>query len=289
MIKQVGVKTVPLTLEIAKHFDRMKRLKGDRDVESARGKARIEYLRVAMVEGRFHSPTWSTVTIGKDKGKKYREDGAHSSRALVQAGVEFPKDLMVTIREFHCDTKEDATYLWEEFNPKVSVRSMLDLAINRSTLVPMYESRQIAPSTILTASRAIATHFNIVDPKLHMKPLEGITEYPQFVLFVNDYLGRSGFKRSGIVAAMFSTWGKSPTHAGVFWKEVRDSTGGDKKDPVRRLNKYLNDLVIAAKYRGTLDLPFVQYVKCHHAWNAWRKGGTTALKYVKGCPVPKPV
>lgn len=83
-VHEIGSQTVPLTLELAKHFDRMTTLKGDRNPDSARGKARVGWLHQLLADGYFYSPTWSTCVVKGEKGRKYRVDGGHSAGICVQ-------------------------------------------------------------------------------------------------------------------------------------------------------------------------------------------------------------
>ena len=98
--KEYKLETAPLNLEIAKHFNRMATLKGDRDPDSPKGKMRVAYLYDLLRAGLFHSPIWSTVNVTSEKGKIHRVDGGHSARMLTQAGPDFPENLSVTIRRF---------------------------------------------------------------------------------------------------------------------------------------------------------------------------------------------
>ena len=76
--EELEVEILPLTLQVAKHYDRMTALEGDRDPSSNKGQRRVEILRKLNALGLFYSPVWSTVQVTSENGKKYRVDGGHS-------------------------------------------------------------------------------------------------------------------------------------------------------------------------------------------------------------------
>lgn len=287
MITEVKTEVVPLTLEIAKHYRRMASLNGDRDVDSPKGRLRVNKLRQLNVAGDFYSPVWSAVQVTSEKGKKYRVDGAHSTQMLVEAGSDFPDGLSVTIRHFRCADMGEAVNLWEQFNPAMSTRTASDLALNRAAYTKGLEN--LKATTLTVPSRGIAKHFVIQDPKNARYFLDYIFLYPEFIIFASEFVHLPMFKKTGVMAAMFSVWGKDQQQAGLFWRRVRDGSSVDPKCPTRTLQTYLLAMVVQSKAGGVSDRPFKQYTRCHHAWNAWRKGKTTKLNFVEGCPIPKPI
>lgn len=284
MIVEVKTETVPLTLEIAKHYRRMLALRGDRDVDSCAGRKRVDKLRQMNLAGQFHSPIWSAVIVTGEKGKKFRIDGAHSTMMLVESGADFPKDLSVTIRTFRAATIEEAVRLWELFNPKISMRSLGDIAIGRAAYISGLCN--IKSGKLLMAARGVALHYKLHDPNMARDPLDYLSMHPAFIADVQEFLGTPMLAKSAVVATMFSTWGRSDGNSPKFWRRVRDESASDPKCPTRVLAKYLTEQKSKAKAGGVADTGFILYVKCHHAWNAWRTNRITNLKFIKGCPVP---
>jgi hypothetical protein len=88
---------------------------------------------------------------------------------------------------------------------------------------------------------------------------------------------------------MFATWQKAKQAATDFWTSVRDETGPSPTTPDRRLARYLLTVGLD-RGKGALGVRKAQprefYVKCLHAWNAWRKQETTNLNYYADKPVP---
>ena len=288
MITEIKTETVPLTLEVAKHYNQMTSLNGDRDTDSPRVRQRVNWLRELNVAGHFYSPEWSVVQVGAENGKKYRVDGAHSTQMLVESNHDFPEGLMVTIRHFRVKDINEAIYLWEQFNPQISTRSTNDVVKNRAAYVKKLNNVKVTAITV--AIRGIAKHFAFQNPKESSKDImDYIAQYPDFIVDASEFIHLKMIRKTGVVAAMFATWGKDQEKSGLFWRRVRDGSASDPNCPTRKLNEYLKALVERSKVGGASDPVYTQYVKCHHAWNAWRNERTTNLKVVKGCPVPKAV
>ncbi len=72
-----------------------------------------------------------------------------------------------------------------------------------------------------------------------------------------------------------------------FWTAVRDATGPKPDCADRKLEKWLWTTVLK---RTTTERVIVgtreMYVKCIHAWNAWRKNEATNLAYFAKAKTP---
>jgi hypothetical protein len=92
---------------------------------------------------------------------------------------------------------------------------------------------------------------------------------------------------------MHSSYQKSRRDANEFWLAVRDGTGATPKSPDRVLNRFLlSKAVIGSKtsrHAAGLVSPREMFVKCLHAWNAWRRDTTTDLKYHAQAKIPAAV
>ncbi len=93
-----------------------------------------------------------------------------------------------------------------------------------------------------------------------------------------------------VVGAMFGTYNKNEQNSTVFWRAVRDETGETPNCADRRIAKYLSLARNRSSYntKATRLSPVREiYVKCIHAWNAWRKNVTTNLNYHPDKEVPQ--
>ena len=76
---------------------------------------------------------------------------------------------------------------------------------------------------------------------------------------------------------------------------MSDESGAQPELPDRRLARWLNQYCLT-KGGGTRFQPPSRraqprefYVRCIHAWNAWRKKKTTTLRYVQTDDIPRVV
>lgn len=287
--KQVETKTVPLRLEIAKHCHRMKTLKGDRDPDTAKGRHRIAWLYGLLRAGLFHSPTWSYVKLlpKNPKGKpiELRVDGGHSSRMLVEAGPDFPDNLEVTIRIFEARNMEQVIELYEQFNAQGSTRTTTDLIKNRKAYEP--ELEEMSPSSIRSIINGIACHLKLRNPREEYEVLDLIRPHAKFIAWCGEFVSSKQLRRPGVLGAIFATYKDDSSNALEFWRRVRDETGPAPECATRMLGRFLHDCLLK---RSRLDINWssrAYYVKCHHAWNAWRRGDGTNLKYHPNSDLPE--
>jgi len=128
-----------------------------------------------------------------------------------------------------------------------------------------------------------------------------LIRHVDFVCWFNDIChggnannGQSLFCRGPIAAALYATFEKDPEAAAKFWTSVRDETGKDPSSPERMLPRFLlkSSIGLARAAKGG-DGKGKQnagrremYVKCIHAWNAWRRGAKTDLKYYHDAKLP---
>jgi hypothetical protein len=121
-----------------------------------------------------------------------------------------------------------------------------------------------------------------------------------FVGFVSDLLSETStrqtqhMRRGAVVAAMFLTWSRSRRAACEFWQAVRDESGAHQKMPDRVLARYLLTKTVKngstnSRVTSGVAVPREMFVKCIHAWNAWRKDTTTDLKYHAQAKIPAAV
>jgi hypothetical protein len=124
-------------------------------------------------------------------------------------------------------------------------------------------------------------------------------EHPEFVVWLSGILtaGREGenrqrakhLNRQPVAAAMFATYQRSQSASLEFWTAVRDETDTAPTMPTRKLARYLLTVGVdsgSGASRIRTVPPREMYVKCLHAWNAWRKGETTNLNYYPDKEVP---
>lgn len=291
MWKMVGKPSVVKgTPGLAKRFAEMEPCPEDRNM-----KPRImQYLRNAVLDGQFRTCEWAEAYC-KETKKTYRVNGKHTSHIFSQLNGQ-AGDWTVVLTKYECDTLEDVAKLYSTFDRRDSGRTTGD--INRVFQMSDPDLAEIAHRTVNLAVTGIA--MAMWEDAAHQKTVEERAElmfaHHNFVIWLNKMFYNEDVKhlwRGPVVAAMFKTFQKAQGAATEFWTAVRDGTGAKPTTPDRRLNKYLLSASVGHG-RYTTRLPGragrrEMFVKCLHAWNAWRKGEDTNLNYYASAKTPAAV
>lgn len=262
---------------------------------------RIEAYRKMLIAGLFRPVQWATVHCNQTQAT-YRVNGKHTSSLFAEFDA-FPQPVHATIEHYHCDDLDDVARLYATFDSRSQVRTTND--INRAFAAVDPELSELPSKIVNMCVTAIA--YSVYGDNYASKPaaeraeclLEN--ENKLFIGWVHAILGSSNeasrhLWRSPVVAAMHATFRKSRRDANEFWLAVRDGTGTTPKVPDRVLNKFLLTKAIrkgngntSARRIATMCTPREMYVKCLHAWNAWRRDTTTDLKYHAQAKIPAAV
>jgi hypothetical protein len=285
----LSVKTRKITVALATEFAEMEAAPGDRPLSERRMQVYERLLR----EGSFRPCVWSTATC-EETGGRYRVNGKHTSILFSRLANEFP-DHYVNVETYACNTLEDVGRLYGTFDAQITSRTSSDINLAFASTVP--ELRGIPRHVLNVCVTGIALH--LADGsrnRIYATPCqraELLLEYPEFVLWTNDIIStrkHRHLQRGGVVGAMFATRSKCKRDAEKFWLAVRDETGTTPNCPDRLLSRWLLTTVVvpdsgrkvASKQADIREF----YVRCLHAWNAWRKN--VELGHLKYNPASKP-
>jgi hypothetical protein len=291
-------KTSRVTKKLAKEFAEMEAAPHDRPLSERR----LQVYGKLLVAGQFRPVTWASA-LCSETGGLYRVNGKHTS--ILLSGLETMPEFFVTLEEYECDTLEDVAKLYATFDSSMQSRTAKDIYLSFAATVP--ELKDVGERTITTAITGIAYAKMGQDIYGRTQPAERaemVIDHPEFVLWLSGLvsggplpseIGSSSKQRCNqllrqpVAAAMFSTWTKAKGAASEFWSAVRDESGTSASSADRKLSRYL--LVIGMKKMdrgGHLRTagPREVYVKCLHAWNAWRNKETTNLNYYSDKKVP---
>lgn len=249
-------------------------------------------LHRAVKNQRFRSANWA-IAYCKETKQKYRINGKHTSTMFSGMNGEFPKGLYVVLEEFECDTLLDVADVYCTYDQKKSARTNGDINRIFAAVEPDFDD---VPARSINAIIS-GISYALWEDSYYSQDAESraqlILTNKEFALFVHSILSDGEAKdakrcaRSPVIAAMFLSWKKSKTDAAKFWAAVRDGTGAKPEDADRKLNKLL--LTVGLRLRRT-DIPSMGHremlVKCIHAWNAWRKGETTDMRFHADKPTP---
>lgn len=285
------------TKELAQFFVDMEPAPHDRPLSERR----LQVYRRMLALGQFRPVAWASALCEETNGI-YRVNGKHTS--ILLAGLEVVPEFFVTIEEYGCDTLEDVAKLYATFDSTIQSRSSRDIYYSFAAAIP--ELRGLNTKVLTTGITGVAFHLMGVEAYSRSQPVERaelVIEHSDFVLWLNSLIvagpvaentrGHSRHKcqhllRQPVVAAMFATYQKDQAAALAFWEAVRDDSGPKPDCPDRVLSRYLLTTVM----QGGLDRstksagPREIYVKCLHAWNAWRKGDSTRLRYSADLGIP---
>lgn len=292
-------KTEKVTQALAIKFRDMDPVPHDRPLNPKR----VEAYRKMLAVGLFRPVQWATVHCNETQST-YRVNGKHTS-SLFAEYEELPQVIHATIEHYHCDDLDDVARLYATFDSRTQVRTTND--INRAFAAIDPELSEL-PTKIINLCVTALAYFKHGDNYCKVPAAERaeclLDDYNKaFVAWVHELLGSSSNKdatkllwRSPVVAAMHACYTKSRRDANEFWLAVRDGTGSTPRTPDRLLNRFLLSKVVISgganansRKKSEIVSPREMYVKCLHAWNAWRRDTATDLKYHAQAKIPAAV
>lgn len=287
--KMIGKpQVVKATQSLIERFFKMEPAPNDRPLNERRQ----QKLKSMIDLGEFRTCEWASARC-KETKTEYRVNGKHTSTILASMNGTAPKDLHIIVEQYECDNLEDVARLYCTFDSRVSARTSRD--INRIFSATILDVCDL-PSWII--DKAVA---GLAFSKWEETcGAHGAEEKASLMLDAGDFIcwlyllteGKDSkhLRRSPAIAAMFQTFCKAQKASTEFWTLVRDASGPNNGSPDRKLNKMLLTCVLG---RGPGSRPGNRimkeremFVKCLHAWNAWRKGETTDLKYYATAKTP---
>ena len=283
-------KTLRATRKLAQEFSAMEPAPKDRPLSPKR----LQVYEKVMREGGFRPVNWASTTCS-ETNCTYRVNGKHTSYLL--STMEDIPELFVVLERYHCDTLEDVARLYSTYDSKIQSRSVGD--INRTFASCIPDLHEVSHKIINRVISAVCFHKagGMSDFRQPQERAEEIFDAVGFCLWTEQILTGGSTRinhlmRVPVVAAMYGSYNKSKDSATTFWSSVRDETGVKPDLPDRKLARFLITNASAKgcntdkpkRYRVS-DREF--YVKCLHAWNAWRKSEATNLAYFADADVPK--
>jgi hypothetical protein len=277
-IKEVGLKD-------AERFLSFNNYEGQRPVR----KKHVAMLAEEMNEGRFTFGNIAVARQGWNGGDQMMANGQHTCIAILETGESIP----AVVEEYNCKTPEDFAALYRTFDNN-AVRSLSEIAYPETRALKLDWTRKFI-GIILAGISFIEGHTG-----MHKnKRVEYLKKYIKEGTFAHDILSpvssseRRHMERGPVIAAMFLTFRKCAADAERFWEDVRDGENLPGKSPALKLRNYLMQASVSVG-RG-VSTPSLNaavtyremYGKCIVAWNAYRRGDATALKFYADKELPK--
>lgn len=258
--------------------------------------ARVESYEKLFEQGQFQMCTWDKAYC-ISTGEWYRVNGQHTSYLLLNKVSTIPDWFMITVRSWECATVKDVANLWATFDNKTQTRTSRNVYM--STL-STHDQLKVITQRMATALVG-GIGYNL-DPDgyaglMPTERVENLFDHVDFCLWAHDIFFKkadsktqTAMLRQPVTAAMFGSFKANREKAESFWQLVRDNEGFTKDVPQRRLADYLLNTRMGGGGGGRTkkDVASVReiYVRCIHAWNAWRRGTSTRLTYYPDAPIP---
>ncbi|MDD5722682.1 MAG: hypothetical protein PHY29_02955 [Syntrophales bacterium] len=277
----VQQKLVDLTPEMAENLLKINNYPVQRPLRERHLKDIIK----AIEEDRFVGGEIATVKCFFDGGGNFLVNGQHQAEAVVRTG----KTVSVVFKKFTVDSSEDLALLWQQFDHHAP-RSLAN-----DTHTEAYALGIQWPERI---SRLMVTGASLKEGKMDASKQEKVLLLKRYLrageafapLLEGD--GARHLRRGPVVSAMLMTWEKNQEQCREFWSDVRDGENLKRSMAAYKLRDYLLSTNISRGMGARMSRSVTvreMLSKCIVAWNAYRKGESTALKYFPEKPVPKAV
>lgn len=268
-------------------------------------KKHLRELEKAIKEKQFITPR---IVIAQKRYNKikngYKEiliDGQHISTAIKNT----KETINCIIEKYEVHDKKELSEIYRLCNNERSKTLQTCVLIEQESLGIEWD-RAIAPLVVGACAEMIDPNRFKLTKNDKVQLLKDNIEVGDFVnkIFFTSNPEKDNVKkavrhlwRSGVVMAMIKTYHKNKKQSVRFWSDVRDGVGLDRKNPALVLRDYLKTATVhygmGAKKAVDFNIKPVtrkeMHVKCILAWNAYRKGTTTDLKYYHNKPVPKEI
>lgn len=281
-------RTVLASPALIREFVEMEPAPSDRPLSERRLQVYERILRA----GEFRPVTWASVLCGETHCT-YRVNGKHTSTLLSKQSP--VPEFYVTVERYQCDKLTEVANLYNTFDSKLGSRTTNDVNLAFAATVRELDGvpRQLIhlSVTAIAAEKWQAAANNIPPAERAEELLDNCGFVTWLYGVATPSAANRHLLRSPVVRAMLATYGRAPYKAKEFWMLVRDESAPDRGDPTRVLARYLVRSSLGGRHGRTVSEtkksdPREMYVKCLHAWNAWRKGESTSLAYYPKADLP---
>lgn len=254
----------------------------------------VVYLRNQMKKGLFLDGDIAFAQLSYNGNEQILVNGQHQLEALL---VLRNFSINILYRMYECDTPEDLSALFRQFDAN-RIRTLAScVRVEGNALGIEWPPRiqsLVVSGGIMIEKKA---HRSKDDKVKLLKKYESlgnlineIIEHPPRIRAIAKADMIRHIKRKAVIAAMLLTFDKNPTDAKQFWIEVRDGVGIGMASPAYKLRNWLMKMSLFRRNAGAginlaTDQEFLG--RCIRAWNAYRNGTSTDLRYYPEKPVPE--
>lgn len=298
-------KSMIATRALVDEFASMERVPSERPLSERR----VALYQRILDRGEFRTVTWAAA-ICDENNTTYRINGQHTC-VLLQRQPTLPEKFDIIVERYRVSDMTELMRLYNTFDSSMASRSVNDINAAFASAIP--ELAGIGPRILSLAVTALADQkWSDAQRVPAAERAEELMDNADFVVWLDKLLpGRSSssidvrasphsikvrvaaLRRSPVVSAMLATYRKAPRLARDFWIAVRDESAPTTVDATRTLGYFLRGAVVGSNRaaRGTTHRIVghrEMYAKCITAWNAWRKGESTHLRYYPAAALPEP-
>jgi hypothetical protein len=288
----ISRKVKPFTHQLAKWYLALNSLPGERPI----GDEHVEKLFGELDRGSFLGEL-SVIATGKVGNTIYQLNGRHTCTAMLKYNGK--RSYEITHLQYELPTLEKAGELYAKFDPNWAGRTfphILRAWLRTHGFGEDYGMR------LMTLFCSAATFDFVGKNPFGMKKVIGldkvelIKKYPTILRAVLEIIGdnqksSAHLRKLPVMCAIFQTVKKSERAAKMFWIAVRDGENLSKQEPAKKLETYLREntfnrgmaAVCPKRKAGFREM----YAKCIHAWNAYRNGSTTDMKFYPNAKLPE--
>lgn len=285
MYQPVSTKVHDLNKKLADKFFTMERVPCDRPLSEK---------RIILYEGIVARGQWKTCQFAscycEETGMTYRVNGKHQS-TLFSRMDKIPSGLTAVVEEYSVKTLADVARLYSTFDNRAASRQSGDINSSFAGTVP--ELVGVRPKIINIVVSGLSYYLwnDTYGSHPAAERAELFLDQTGFALFVDDLIKSNAHRplhRLSVVGAIFGSFKKSQKACQEFWTSVRDETGTSPDSPDRKLAKFLFESTVRTSgiVKRRVFTQKTVYIKCIHAWNAWRREESTDLKVYEGKPIP---
>ncbi len=286
-------KTVVASKSLVEEFVNMEPAPYDR----ALSERRMQVYERILKAGNFRPVVWASAMC-YETNCTYRVNGKHTSTLLSRMNP-IP-EFYVTIERWACETLKDVSGLYNTYDSNVSSRTGADINMSFAAAIPELKD---VPIKLINLTVSAASYIKWDEATLRRVPAaeraEELLERSDFARWLYQVVKTADthkmslskhLLRSPVATAMMATYDRAPSVAKHFWTAVRDESEANRDHPTRVLARFLVRAAIGSR-SSTAEKKLVGfrevYVKCLHAWNAYRKDEATSLQYHAKSPIPK--
>jgi hypothetical protein len=287
MYQLISRKIKEVTPNLAEQFLKANIYDGQRPVSDKQ----LRVLSDAIDSGLFTVGHIAIAKQGWNGNDSMMANGQHQCNAVISTGI----PINAVVEEYNCKTPEDFSLLYRQFDNNKS-RTLDEVTLPEARALNLNWHRMIIKA-VMAGMGFIEGHTGVHKNKR----VECLKKYVTEGNFINDTLScvksteSKHLRRGAVVAAMMITFKKCSHDAEIFWEEVRDGEGLKGNSPSLKLRNYL--LSTNCGFGRGVNAPSLNaagsyremYSKCIIAWNAYRRGDSTQLKFFADKKMPKAI